>query len=315
MHLFNSESHARSLSGNTGVRYKHVDGKVLPKDETVQLIISTVSPSTYLSESKSVEVMEKSSHKNLQSDLVNHLGETNDCEVFCSQKVTRQLPTETGFTSSETPPVISSNSQVHTSPISEPVLDNSVEVYQPYICNTSSSEPVCISSPFSYGTPVAVNQRIVETNEEYIEVINHRHEADSGDCNERIEAKPQLDCQKLKSLMRSVLRPEAKLKAKLSSEKRSDVTEQLFESEGVHCEETAATVGSEQVSVFGTFRLWYLLSKDRYTGTPQHSAVNQIWGLFFEVILNQNLKNEIFCLFLNSLTIYGTGTVVPTCTC
>ena len=272
MHLFNSESHARSLSGNTGVRYKHVDGKVLSKDETVQLIISTVSPSTYLSESKSVEVMEKSSHKNLQSDLVNHLGETNECEIICSQKVTRNPP---NLTSSETPPVISTNSPVHTSPISEPALENSVEVYQPYtgICNTSSSEPVCISSPFAYGSPVAVNQRVVVANNEYIELINHGHdpvrlsEAGSEESNERIEVKSQLDCQKLKSLMRSVLRPEAKLKAKLSSEKRSDVTQQLFESGGVHCEEIAATVGSEQVSVFRTFRSWYLGRKIG-TGTP-----------------------------------------------
>jgi hypothetical protein len=252
MRLFNSESHARNLSGNTGIRYKQLDRKALSKDEAVQLKISIASPSTYLSESKSVEVMEKSSHKNLQSDLVNHLGEPNDCEIICSQKVTRNPP---NLTSSETPPVISTNSQVHTSPISEPALENSVEVYQPYTCNTSSSEPACISSPVSYGTPVALNQRIVVTNDEYTEVINHRHETDSGDSNERIEAKSQLDCQKLKSLMRSVLRPEAKLKAKLSPEKRSDVTtQQLFESEGVHCEENATTVGSEQVSEFRTFR-------------------------------------------------------------
>jgi hypothetical protein len=263
MRLFNSESHARSLSGNTGIRYKHVERKALSKDEALQVKISNASPSTgtYLSESKSVELMEKSSHKNLQSDLVNHLGETNDCEIICSQKVTRNPP---NLTSSETPPVISTSSQVHTSPISEPVLDNSVEVYQPYICNTSNSEPVCISSPFAYGSPVAVNQRVVVANNEYIEVINHGHdpvrlsEADSKESNERKDAKSQLDCHKLKSLMRSVLRPEAKLKAKLSSEKRSDVTEQLFESEGVHCEETAATVGSEQVSVFRTFPFWYL---------------------------------------------------------
>jgi hypothetical protein len=84
-----------------------------------------------------------------------------------------------------------------------------------------------------------------------------------------------LDCQKLKSLMRSVLRPEAKLKAKLSPEKRSDVTQQLFESEGDHCEETAATVGSEQVSVFRTFRSWYLGRKIG-TGTPQNNALNPI---------------------------------------
>jgi hypothetical protein len=264
MRLFNSESHARNLSGNTGIGYKQLDRKALSKDEAVQLKISTVSPSTYLSESKSVEVMEKSSHKNLQSDLVNHLGGTNDCEIICSQKVTRNPP---NLTSSEAPPVISSNSQVHTSPISEPALENSVEVYQPYICNTSSSEPVCISSSFAYGTPVAVNQRVVANNE-YIEVINHGHdpkrlsEAHSEESNERIEAKSQLDCQKLKSLMRSVLRPEAKLKAKLSSEKRSDVTQQLFESEDVHCEVTAATVGSEQVSVFRTFSVLV-----RYLGT------------------------------------------------
>jgi hypothetical protein len=276
--FFNSESHARSLSENTGVRYKHIDGKALPKDESVQLKMSTASPSTYHSESKSLEVMEKSSHKNLQSDLVNHLGETIDCEIICSKKVTRNPP---NLTSSETPPVISSNSQVHTSPISEPVLDNSAEVYQPYTCNTSSSEPACISSPFAYGTPVAVNQRIVAANEKFTEVINHGHdpvrlsEADSKESNERIEVKSQLDCHKLKSLMRSVLRPEAKLKAKSSSEKYPDGTQQLFESEGVHCEETAATVGSEQVSVFHTFRFWYF-GRRIVTGTPQSSAVNLI---------------------------------------